>query len=78
MRNEIDWPAVLQELRSQLREEMKQEAQHNPLDEKNNPHMWRVFEYQEMIGSIEQGNHEEAYRLLSEEYGESFFDDYRP
>lgn len=75
--NPIDWTAVLDNLYEHLWDLQKLERQVEPEDEKNNPYMWRIFSLQEMIGCIEQNNYTEAYRLIAEEFGESYFDDFR-
>ena len=75
--NPIDWTAVLDNLYEHSRDLQKQERQVEPEDEKNNPYMWRIFLLQEMIGCIEQNNYSEAYRLIAEEFGEAYFDDFR-
>ena len=75
--NPIDWGAVLDNLYDHLRDLQKMERQCDPEDEKNNPYMWRIFSFQEMIGCVEQHNYTEAYRLIAEEFGEGYFDDFR-
>ena len=74
--NPIGWDAVLDNLYDHLRDLQRMERQCDPEDEKNNPYMWDIFSFQEMIGSIERGRYEEAYRLLKEEFGEEYFDDF--
>lgn len=71
----IDWEAVLESLENELRDNMRMERQCDPDDERN-PYTFKTFYLREKIGLIEQGNYEEAYRLLCEEYGEEFFDDF--
>lgn len=71
----IDWEAVLEDLEDKLRDKMRMERQCDPDDERN-PYTFQTFYLREKIGLIEQGNHEEAYRLLCEEYGEEYFDDF--
>ena len=72
----IDWYAVLDNLRDHLKDLMRAERALDPDDEKNNPYMWDIFSFQEMIGCIEQENYAEAYRLIKEEFGEGYFDDF--
>ena len=72
---EIDWDAVLEELEDELHEAMKMERQRELWDERN-PYTFQVFDLQERIGLIEQGRYEEAYRLLEEDWGEEYFDDF--
>lgn len=72
----IDWTAVLDNLYDHLRDLQRMERQCDPEDEKNNPYMWDIFSIQEMIGSIERDDYEEACRLLKEEFGEGYFDDF--
>lgn len=74
---QIDWDAVLDNLYDHLRDLQRMERQCDPEDEKNNPYMWDIFSFQEMIGSIERDDYEEAYRLLEEEFGEEYFDDFK-
>jgi hypothetical protein len=38
--------------------------------------MWDIFSFQEMIGCIEVDDYKEAYRLIAEEFGEGYFDDF--
>lgn len=75
MRN-IDWDAVLDNLYDHLRDLQRMERQCDLEGEKNNPYMWDIFSFQEMIGCIERDDYEEAYRLLKEEFGEEYFDDF--
>ena len=75
--NPIDWGAVLDNLYDHLRDLQKMERQCDPEDEKNNPYMWSIFSFQEMIGCVEQNNYTEAYRLITEEFGEGYLDDFR-
>ena len=70
----IDWTAVLDNLYDHLRDLQRMERQCDPEDEKNNPYMWDIFSFQEMIGCIERDDYDEAYRLLKEEFGEGYFD----
>ena len=72
----IDCTAVLDNLYDHLRDLQRMERQCDPEDEKNNPYMWDIFSFQEMIGCIEQENYAEAYRLIKEEFGEGYFDDF--
>ena len=72
----IDWDAVLDNLYDHLRDLQRMERQCDPEGEKNNPYIWDIFSFQEMIGSIERDDYEEAYRLLKEEFGEGYFDDF--
>ena len=72
---EIDWDAVLEELEYELHEAMKMERQRELWDERN-PYTFQVFDLQERIGLIEQGRNDEAYRLLEEDWGEEYFDDF--
>lgn len=72
----IDWTAVLDNLYDHLRDLQRMERQCDPEDEKNNPYMWEIFSFQEMIGSIERDNYEEAYERITEEFGESYFDEF--
>ena len=74
---EIDWTAVLDNLYEHLWDLQRLERQCDPEDEKNNPYMWCIFSFQEMIGCVEQNNYTEAYRLITEEFGEGYFDDFR-
>ena len=73
---DIDWTAVLDDLYDRLRDLQKMERQCDPEDEKNNPYMWDIFLFQEMIGCIEVDDYKEAYRLIAEEFGEAYFDDF--
>ena len=73
---DIDWTAVLDNLYDHLRDLQRMERKCGPEDEKDNPYMWDIFSSQEMIGSIERDDYEEAYRLLKEEFGEGYFDDF--
>ena len=72
---DIDWEAVLEYLKCELRENMKQERMCSPDDERN-PYTFEIFYLQEKIGTIERGLYEEAFSLLSDEYGEDFFEDF--
>ena len=72
----IDWDAVLDNLYDHLRGLQRMERQCDPEDEKNNPYMWAIFLFQEMIGSIEVYDYKEAYRLIVEEFDEGYFDDF--
>ncbi len=72
----IDWTAVLDDLYDRLRDLQKMERKCDPEDEKNNPYMWDIFSFQEMIGCIEVDDYKEAYRLIAEEFGEGYFDDF--
>ena len=72
---EIDWDAVLEELGDELHEAMKMERKCEPWDERN-PYTFQVFDLQERIGLIEQGRYDEAYRLLEEDWGEGYFDEF--
>ena len=72
----IDWTAVLDNLNEHLHDLMKQERQLDPDDERN-PYTFPIFDFQEMIGSVEQNNYTEAYRLIAEEFGEGYFDDFK-
>ena len=72
---EIDWEAVLEVLQDELREKMKLERGCD-IDDERNPYTFPIFDLQGWIGFIEQGRYEEAYTLLSEEYGEEFFEDF--
>lgn len=74
MRN-IDWDAVFDSLEDELHEAMKMERQCEPWDERN-PYTFQVFDLQERIGLIEQGNYDQAYQLLVGDWGEEFFDDF--
>lgn len=71
----INWTAVLERLKDELRENMRGERACHPDDERN-PYTFPIFYLQEKIGMIEQGNYEEVYRLLVEEYGEEYFEDF--
>lgn len=71
----IDWDAVLDSLEDELHEAMKMERQREPWDERN-PYTFQVFDLQERIGLIEQGHYNEVYRLLEEDWGEEYFDDF--
>lgn len=73
--NNIDWEAVRGNLYERLWDLQKRERQCDPEDEKNNPYMWDIFSFQEMIGCIERGNYTEAYLLIREELGEGCFDE---
>ena len=72
---EIDWWSVLENQKDYLRDAMKMERQFDPEDERN-PYVFEVFYLQERIGLIEQGDYDQAYQLLEEEYGEGYFDDF--
>lgn len=72
---DIDWEAVLDELKYELRENMIKEVACDPNDERS-PYTFAIFDLQERIGAIEQGNYEEAYNLLVEEYGEEYFENF--
>ena len=76
MKGTIDWDAVLDNLYDRLRDLQRMERQCDPEDEKNNPYMWDIFLFQEMIGSIEVYDYKEAYRLIVEEFDEGYFDDF--
>ena len=54
---------------------MKQERQLDPDDERN-PYTFPIFDFQEMIGSIEKEDYAHAYKLISEEFGEGYFDSF--
>ena len=73
---EIDWWSVLENQKDHLRDAMKMERQCDPDDERN-PYTFQVFDLQERIGLIEQGHYEECYRLLVEEYGEEYFENFK-
>ena len=72
----IDWDAVLDNLYDHLRDLQRMERQCDPEDEKNNPYMWDIFSFQEIIGCIEVDDYKEAYRLIAEEFGEAYFEDF--
>jgi len=74
--NPIDWTAVLDDLYEHLWYLQKLERQCDPDDERN-PYTFPIFDFQEMIGCVEQNNYTEAYRLITEEFGEGYFDDFR-
>ena len=76
MKGTIDWDSVLDNLYDHLRDLQRMERQCDPEDEKNNPYMWDIFSFQEMIGSIEVYAYKEAYRLRVEEFDEGYFDDF--
>ena len=72
---DIDWNAVLNRLKQKLRENMIIIEVCYQNDECN-PYTFEILDLQERIGAIEQGNYEEAYNLLVEEFGEEYFDDF--
>lgn len=72
----IDWTAVLDNLYEHLHDLMKQERQLD-LEDERNPYTFRIFDFQEMIGSIEKEDYAHAYKLISEEFGEGYFDSFR-
>lgn len=72
---EIDWEAVLEELKYELRQKMGLSLMCDPNDERN-PYTFEIFDLQERIGLIENGDYEEVYRFLVDEWGEDYFDDY--
>jgi hypothetical protein len=76
MKEIIDWDAVLDNLYDHLRDLQRMERQCDPEDEKNNPYMWDIFSFQEMIGCIERNQYKEAYQLIKEEFDEGYFDDF--
>ena len=71
----IDWTAVLDNLNEHFHDLMKQERQLDPDDERN-PYTFAIFDFQEMIGSIEKEDYAHAYKLISEEFGEGYFDSF--
>ena len=71
----IDWTAVLDNLYEHLHDLMKQEWQLDSEDERN-PYAFRIFDFQEMIGSIEKEDYAHAYKLISEEFGEEYFNSF--
>lgn len=72
----IDWTAVLDNLYDHLRDLQRLERQCDPDDERN-PYTFPIFDFQEMIGSVEREDYVHAYKLIAEEFGEGYFDDFR-
>ena len=75
MKQNINWEAVLEELKYELRQKMKLQRQCD-VDDERNPYDFAIMDLQEQIGLVERGQYEEAYKLLVAEWGEEFFDDY--
>lgn len=71
----VDWTAVLDNLYDHLRDLQRMERQCDPDDERN-PYTFPIFDFQEMIGSIEKEDYAHAYKLISEEFGEGYFDSF--
>ena len=76
MKKEIDWDAVLEEQKSLLTSAMVKDYAWELEGADSSPYTFIIFDLQELIGLIEQGNYKEAYAIISEEYGEDYFDDY--
>lgn len=72
MKQNINWEAVLEELKYELRQKMKLQRQCD-VDDERNPYDFAIMDLQEQIGLVERGQYEEAYKLLVEEWGEEFF-----
>lgn len=75
MKREIDWVTVELWFKDELKELMRAERALDP-DEERNPYTFRIFDIQEIVGSIEQGDLNHAYDVIVEEYGEEFFEDF--
>lgn len=75
MKQNVNWEAVLEELKYELRQKMKLRRQCD-VDDERNPYDFAIMDLQEQIGLVERGQYEEAYKLLVAEWGEEFFDDY--
>lgn len=73
---QIDWDLVIEELRYNLRQKMQANYAYELEGAEHSPYTFDIFDLQERIGAIEQGNYEEAYNLLVEEFGEEYFDDF--
>ena len=72
----IDWEAVLEEQQILLREAMHEDYAWILEGADSSPYTFRIFDLQELIGLIEQGNYEEAYQLLLNDWGEDYFNDF--
>lgn len=72
---EIDWVTVELWFKDELKELMRAERALDPDDERN-PYTFRIFDIQEIVGSIEQGDLNRAYDVIVEEYGEEFFEEF--
>lgn len=75
MKREIDWVTVELWFNDELKELMKSERALDPDDERN-PYTFRIFYIQEIVGSMEKGDLNNAYDTIVEQYGEEFFEDF--
>ena len=75
MKQNINWEAVLEELKYELRQKMRLQRQCD-VDDERNPYDFTIMDLQEQIGLVEREQYEEAYKLLVEEWGEEFFNEY--
>ena len=73
---EIDWEAVLDEQKSLLASAMVKDYAWELEGADSSPYTFVIFDLQELIGLIEQGEYEEAYGIIAAEYGEDYFEDY--
>ena len=58
----IDWEAILEDQQSVLREALLKDYAWALQGVEHSPCTFLIFDLQERIGLIEQGNYEEAYR----------------
>lgn len=72
---QYDWELILEELKEDLKFLMKESMLCDP-DDIRNPYTFRIFDLQEQIGLIEQENYEEAYRLLLDDWGKEYLNDF--
>ena len=75
MKQNIKWELVLEELKYELRQKMRLQRQCD-VDDERNPYDFTIMDLQEQIGLVEREQYEEAYKLLVEEWGEEFFNEY--
>ena len=71
----IDWDAVLEDQKEELRDKMKRQRAFDESDERNSL-VFQIFDLQERIGLIENGEYAKAYRLISEEWGDEYFNEF--
>lgn len=71
----IDWDAVLEDQKEELRDKMKRQRAFDESDDRNSL-VFQIFDLQERIGLIENGEYAKAYRLISEEWGDEYFNEF--
>ena len=71
----IDWDAVLEDQKEELLDKMKRQRAFDESDDRNSL-VFQIFDLQERVGLIENGDYEKAYRLISEEWGDEYFNEF--